>query len=300
MIDKILITVAAKIRIKKYLWPSHADPHFYDEISRLQSSETATPRKRYLRGLQLNRSDINGYACYQISTRYERSGGKILYIHGGAFVFPILQSHWRFITRLVRETGQTAIVPLYPFVPENTYKQIHAHLKTVYLQLLDSASPGDVTVIGDSAGGNLSIVLPFLVDDKRQPKQVISISPVVDLRASNSEMEEIEPKDPLLPLDTIRYLFPSYYRGGNVTDPTVSPIFADYERFRSKLVIFNGGKDILSPDIKLFHDKLLGADFKHEYIYENALPHAWPLLTLFAARAARMRIARMISRRKLS
>lgn len=298
MIDKILITIAAKIRLKKYLWPSHTDPYFYDKISRLRAPEATTPRKRYLKGVQLDQSNINGYACYQISKLHERSSGKILYIHGGAFVFPILQSHWRFVTRLVRETGQTAIVPLYPLVPENTYKQVHTHLQTVYLQLIDSVSPGDVTVIGDSAGGNLSIVLPFLVDEKLQPKQVIALSPVLDLRACNPEMEEIEPKDPLLPLDTIRYLLPSYYRGGEATDPMVSPTFADYERCRSKLAFFNGGKDILSPEIKQLHDKLLGMDFKHEYIYESSLPHVWPLLPLFAARTARKRIVRMISEQK--
>lgn len=294
MLDRLLVTIAAKIRLKKYLWPSHKDPNFFKKIDSWQKSANIAPKKRYLRGVTLKVHDINGYACYQISKNKSTSSKRIFYIHGGAFVFPVLQAHWRFVTFLVRQSGYTAIVPLYPLVPRHTYKDIHSHLKTVYLRMFKNEDPHDIFLIGDSAGGNLALVLPLILPKQMSPKNIIVLSPVVDLSASNPEMEIIEPQDPLLPLETIRYLLPSYYKGLDVKNPIISPIFADYRYCGSRLSIFNGGKDILSPEITLFHQKLLDSRIDHEYVFNEYLPHAWPLLPLFAARDSRAKIVDLL------
>ena len=294
VIDKILVSIAARLKIKRLLWPSHTDPAFFTKIDAWQKLKVSAPSRWSVRGLVVTERDIDGYRCYELSRRARPRAERILYIHGGAFVFPILRAHWRFVAKLVKATGRTAVIPFYPLVPHHTYKEIHAHLKTVYLRVLETTNPDDVTVVGDSAGGNLALVLPQIVKAELHPRQIIALSPVVDLSASHPDMDRIESRDPLLPLDTIRYLLPSYYKGLDAKDSRISPLYADYRDCRSCLTLINGGRDILSPDITALHERLLQSGVAHNYVYELDLPHAWPLLSLPSARKAHRYIASLL------
>ena len=295
MIDKSLTTLTAKLRAKRFMWPKVNDPDFIEKITRKQHQASSQPATSLLNGLGIKTEVIEGYECITITPKNPLKDRRILYIHGGAFVFPITKLHWKAIADIVRKSNIPAVVPLYPFVPEHTYKDIHAHIKYVYEKIITSIDPSSVTIVGDSAGGNLALILPFLVKASRQPGHIIVLSPVVDLSADNPSMDVIEPTDPLLPLDAIRFLLPRYYVGKTAKDPLISPLFADYTKITSNLYILNGGKDLLSPDIELFHKMLEKKSIQHTYIFEQHLPHAWPILPLRSASAIRTQIAEWCS-----
>lgn len=291
MIDKHLTTLTAKLRAKRFMWPKADDPNFVEKITKRQHQTPRRPTASLLKGLEMTTEDVGGYECITISTKYPKKNREILYIHGGAFVFPITSLHWKAIADIAHKSGTPVVVPMYPFVPEHTYKNIHTHIKQVYDKIITSVDPPSVSVIGDSAGGNLALILPFLVSLNRQPGCIIALSPVVDLSADNPSMDIIEPSDPLLPLDAIRLLLPRYYAEKSAKDPIISPLFADYGNIRSKLYILNGGKDLLSPDIMLFHKTLTSEGICHTYVFEKHLPHAWPILPLRSAPRTRAKIA---------
>lgn len=292
MIDKHLTTFAAKLRVKRFMWPKADDPDFIKKITRRQQQAFVQPRASLMKGLEVTREEVDGCDCVTISPKSPAQDRLIFYIHGGAFVFPITSLHWKSIVDIVRKSNVPVVVPFYPFVPEHTYKDIQAHIKRVYEKMTALVNPSLVSVIGDSAGGNLALILPFLVNKDRQPGRIIALSPVVDLSADNPLMDIIEPTDPLLPLAAIRLLLPRYYAEKISKDPIISPLFADYKDVRSELHILNGGKDILSPDITLFHDMLMNKNVRHAYVFERDLPHAWPILLLRSASRTRTQIAK--------
>ncbi len=290
MLDKYATSVVAKLRVKRLVWPRAADPDFVQKMTRWQRRTPKLPSTAISRELDVNVTMVGDYPCVFLAPP-DTSTKRILYIHGGAFVLPITNAHWRLAADLARQTRATVVVPLYPFVPGNTYKEIHAHILQVYRDLLTQASAGDISVIGDSAGGNLALVLPLLVTAKERPGKAVALSPVVDLSVSNPAIDQLETRDPLLPLDAIRHFLPEYYAERGAKDPIISPLFADYRGVKTRFYIMNGGKDLLSPDIELFHKKLADDGVDHEYLYAAHLPHAWPVLPLRAAGEARRILA---------
>ena len=77
----------------------------------------------------------------------------------------------------------------------------------------------DVTVAGDSAGGNLALVLTLLLRDAGRilPRALVLLSPWTDMTASGPSYQERRELDPMLPWTTSR---PS----GPPTPPAVSGI----------------------------------------------------------------------------
>ena len=295
MLDNILITVIAKLRIKKLLWPSADDPEFLRKITSKQRENSRYLPWWMMRGFTVSCMDLNGYSCYAVSPKSQHISGQILFIHGGAFVLPISNLHWRTITDLVRRTGQTLIVPEYPLVPGSNYVNIHNQILAVYEMIKTTTHHDKISVVGDSAGGNLALALLQLIDKSEQPGNVVLLSPVVDLRVSNTLIDKLDAVDPLLPLSAIRHLLPRYYTGSSANDPLISPLFADYSKTYSKLYILNGGKDLLSPDIELFHRELLRQNVPHCYVFEKYLSHAWPIFPLSSSRGTRKHIAEWCS-----
>ena len=58
-------------------------------------------------------------------------------------------------------------MPLYPRVPTATYNDTVPVLGNLYKTLLDSEGmkPKDLVIIGDSAGGNLALVMALHIKD---------------------------------------------------------------------------------------------------------------------------------------
>src|SRR4051812_18748776 len=56
----------------------------------------------------------------------------LLYLHGGAYVRPADQRHWRFATHLADTLGARAVLPAYPLAPEFTVEDSFAALVQVF------------------------------------------------------------------------------------------------------------------------------------------------------------------------
>ncbi len=292
MEEKALAALLAKLKIKRWLWPQLDDPNMLDKFIKLQQKPVVLPSKQSLKGLDISQEMIDDYWCFTIKPKKSPSKNHIFYIHGGAFILPISSNHWRLITDVARASKASVTVPLYPLVPEHDYRPVHRHIKKVYDMTTKQYDPDNITVIGDSAGANLALVLPLLVAKSKQPKNVIALSPVVDLRANNSDIDKLEPVDPFLPLDTIRHVLPRYYGSLDPKDPIISPLFANYKKVRPKLHLLTSGKDLLSPDVELLHKSLKEQSIDHEYVYHPHLVHAWPILPTRSAKNTRRQIAK--------
>lgn len=79
---------------------------------------------------------------------------RVLYLHGGGYVHPLTRDYWRLVRALSAAPAEV-VVPAYPLAPA-------AHVDDVVPRLVDLARElGDLplVVVGDSAGGALSLVL---------------------------------------------------------------------------------------------------------------------------------------------
>jgi len=196
----------------------------------------------------------------------------IVYIHGGAFISPISPLHVRFCETLVDRFEATVYMPLYPLAPGNHVKTGIEMLAEAYRVALKDGLP--VYVMGDSAGGNLTLCLTLYLKQMGEPlpAALFPMSPMVDYTLSNPEILEVEKRDPLLCLYFAKQTYPWLEEGMSMTDPMVSPLYGDLTGMPPTLM-FVGENDILCPDAMLLYEKMKENGNRIGVLYGKGLFH---------------------------
>lgn len=211
----------------------------------------------------------------------------VLYLHGGAFVFGPTWAHWRFLCRLVRSTGCTVHVPVYPRAPQYSYLETQAALEDAYRHSLAIAQGRPMVLAGDSAGGSLALWLAqHAVRRKlRPPNQLILISPCADLSLDSPDIAEFEKRDPWLSTDGLRRAFRLWLRGTLPAAANVSPLEEDLSRLPPTQV-YAGDRDLLFPDGERLAQRLKAFGVNSQLRVGQGMCHVWPLLPIPEAREA--------------
>jgi monoterpene epsilon-lactone hydrolase len=220
--------------------------------------------------------------------------GRVLYLHGGAFVEGIFWWHWYFIVQMVERLGMTFTVPLYPLAPEHDAATTGAFVLDLYRDLVaDHAEPW--IVMGDSAGGGLTVTLTqqAAAAGLTPPAALVLLSPWLDLTMTDPAQDALEKVDPLLsragPAAAARW----YAGAWPTADPRVSPMFGDIAALPRTLLLC-GTHDILVTDARRFKALADAAGVPVEYNEEDGLIHAYPLLFFPESRKARDRIMHFV------
>lgn len=112
---------------------------------------------------------------------------RILYLHGGAFTVGSAISHRGIISNLATRTSCSIFAPNYRLMPENPRMASIIDARAAYRWILENGPNGPapvkkLAVAGDSAGGNLTLMLSNWVRDEglRPADAVVGISPATD------------------------------------------------------------------------------------------------------------------------
>ncbi|WP_066039688.1 alpha/beta hydrolase fold domain-containing protein [Herbiconiux solani] len=218
---------------------------------------------------------------------------EIVYLHGGAYVNPLLGAHWAIIEQLVRRMDARVTVPLYGLAPWHTVDDALPLLREVYDEVR-ARTDGPVLIAGDSAGGGLALALAMELRDEGAPPPdaLLLISPWVDVRLENPGIPPLEPGDRMLGAGTLR-LAGDLWRGSrSADDPVVSPI-ADALAGLPPIRAVVGGKEIFVPDVRAFARKARAAgtdaelriypDGFHDFVGATFTLEARDALAWFAA-----------------
>ncbi len=95
----------------------------------------------------------------------------VLFLHGGAFVFPALPYHFRLARKIAVGVGCRVVMPIYDLAPSFKPPLQQEEAFDVYCCLKDKAGeyciePEKTAVIGDSAGGTLCAALMLMLRDR--------------------------------------------------------------------------------------------------------------------------------------
>lgn len=181
---------------------------------------------------------------------------KILYFHGGAYVAEATKQHWDFIERMVKDTQCTVIFPDYPLTPKYNYKDVFGMVVPLYREILDKVEEKNLILMGDSAGGGLSLALAerMAQEHAKLPNQIILISPWLDVRLTNPKIDEVQKKDPQLNKETLKLAGIAYASDDGIDSYLVNPIEGDVSALKN-ITIFTGTYDILNPDAHVLQEK---------------------------------------------
>lgn len=186
----------------------------------------------------------------------EKANKTILYFHGGSYVAEATNLHWDFIEKIVNDTGATVILPDYPLTPKYNYKDVFNMVVPLYKEIIDKVDPTELILMGDSAGGGLGLALEERVGEENlpMPERTILISPWLDIRLTNSKIDEVQKNDKQLNKETLKLAGIAYAGEDGINSYLVNPIEGDLSGLKN-ITIFTGTYDILNPDVHILQEK---------------------------------------------
>jgi acetyl esterase/lipase len=245
--------------------------------------------------LDITETEIDGFPVYEIAPKAgERR--RILYLHGGAYVFQITSYHWGLIAEMAERLGFGITVPIYPIAPEHDFHAMFGMVTEVYRQMLEETNAEDIVFMGDSAGGNMAVVLTMMAAEEGLPlpSRHVLISPGVDMSLSNPKLFEAERNDPWLGIPGGLEAIRMYSAGIDRSDWHISPLYGDLSVL-PKTLLLTGSRDLLTPDNLVFAEKARAAGAEVDVVHEQGMFHVWPLFDMPESRRARLHIVAFLN-----
>ncbi len=201
---------------------------------------------------------------------------KILYFHGGSYVAEASKDHWNFIKKIVETTKATLIMPDYPLTPKHNYKDVFEMVESLYQEIIQKIDTKNLILMGDSAGGGLTLALEEKIGEKNipQPQKTILISPWLDVRLNNPKIDEVQKTDKELNKETLLLAGIAYAGEDGFNSYLVNPIDGDLSKLQN-IVIFTGTNDILNPDVSVLAEKAKQVGVNIQVKEYKDAPHIW-------------------------
>ncbi|TIP28263.1 MAG: alpha/beta hydrolase [Mesorhizobium sp.] len=256
-------------------------------IAYARKTENHQPPASLHQRFEIATRSVDGFPVYEIAPKTgERK--RILYLHGGAYVFQITSYHWGLIADMADRLGFGITVPIYPIAPEHDFHAMFGMVGKVYRQMLDETEAQDLVFMGDSAGGNMAVVLTMMAAEAALPlpSRHVLISPGLDVSLANPEVFEAERYDPWLGIPGGLEAVRLYSAGIDPSDWRISPLYGDLSVL-PKTLLLTGSRDMLTPDNLIFAQKARAAGVEIEVVHEQGMFHVWPLIDMPEARRAR-------------
>ena len=196
----------------------------------------------------------------------------LLYLHGGAFIYPPVFFHWRFLHDLALRTHCDALLPVYPKSPEYDCEHSVKTLLEYYKNISETNQYDEIHLVGDSAGACLCLVVAQEAHKNgwQKPLTTTLLSPCVDLsHTKEAAMRALQDKDTMLQLDRVITLNAIWQGRLSAQHPWVSPVFGDFSGV-DNLYVYYGSDEILQPDdhfLKETYEK--AGKTGHFYEYEG-------------------------------
>ncbi|RWC88144.1 MAG: alpha/beta hydrolase [Mesorhizobium sp.] len=264
-------------------------------IAAARKTEDHHPPAALQQRYDIQTRSVDGFPVYEIAPRAGEHR-RILYLHGGAYVFEITPYHWYLIADMADRLGYGITVPIYPIAPEHDFHAMFGMVGNVYRQMIEETEAEEIIFMGDSAGGNMAVVLTMMAAEEGLPlpSRHVLISPGLDVSLANPEVFEAERNDPWLGIAGGREAIRLYSAGMDPADWRISPVYGDLSVL-PKTLLLTGSRDLLTPDNLIFAQKARAAGVEVELVYEEGMFHVWPLIDMPEARRARQHIVAFLN-----
>ncbi|WP_368396659.1 alpha/beta hydrolase fold domain-containing protein [Streptomyces sclerotialus] len=235
------------------------------------------PPKRLDRHCRVTAHFRHGWPCYEVVPRDGAARVQVMYLHGGAYIEEIGDNHWNLIEQLATSGAARVTVPVHPLAPRGTASTVIPDLTALAGRL--TADGGLPTVfMGDSAGGGLAVTLAQRLRDTggTPPDELVLISPWLDAATGNPDIAEVQPHDPMLATEALRYCGSLWAGDLELAHPWVSPLngsLADLPR----TTVFAGTRDILIADARRFRDRATAEGVEVDLAEAEGQIHVYPL-----------------------
>jgi len=221
----------------------------------------------------------------------------IFYCHGGGYMTGSCLYARELTTKLARTNLCKIFCFDYRLAPEYGYPAALEDTLSAWKYILSCGYLSEnIIVAGDSAGGNLCLVLSLMLRqlEMQMPKCLILFSPWTDMTASGKSYHSKELLDPVLDNNYIQKALKCYLQNTPPTSPFVSPVFADFTGF-PPVYIQVGNNEILLDDSQMLYNQLLKYNVYTQLDIFPGLWHVFQMSPIKASRVAMNKVYTFIS-----
>lgn len=183
-----------------------------------------------------------------------------------------MKPHWWSIEQIIRQTGASITVPLYPLAPEHDHRSAFAMVDALYDDLVTAVGAENIVVSGDSAGEGFTVSLAqrLVASGRPVPAALLLFAPWLDVTMADPESARIERKDPILSLGNLRMGGKMWAGKTDPKDPVISPFYGPVDGL-PPMTVFQGSRDVLMPASRDFAARAKHGGIRVDYHqYEGA------------------------------
>jgi acetyl esterase/lipase len=221
-------------------------------IAKSRLAQDHRPPVKVAQRVDIKQRQVAGHTVYEVKPKGTPPTRRMLYLHGGAYCFEMTSFHWKLVAEMCERLSAHISVPIYPLAPEHDFHAIYGVVAEVYRDVVDGTQK--VAIMGDSAGGNMALVLTMMAAQEGWPlaDRLVLISPGLDMTMANPETQIYARRDPWLDIRR-RPRIRAHLRGRSrhFSDWRISPLYGDLSALPPTL-IFSGTRDLLYPDTVMF------------------------------------------------
>jgi len=217
------------------------------------------PGLNALLGETVQYTNYQGMNVVQITPAHP-TGEYVVALHGGGYILPVSFLHWINYSVTAYQTGATYQVPIYPLVQEGgTAATVVPKVASFISSQIALHGAQNVSVIGDSAGGNLamSAVEYMVAQGDPTPSSMVLLSPWLDLALGQQ--------------------IGSVWAGGlPLNNYLVSPLYGSLSGLPPTYV-YSGGLDPLSIQAFYLHQAAIAQGAPLSFLVDPGEFHDWIL-----------------------
>lgn len=209
----------------------------------------------------------------------------LLKLHGGGYVQGLHDRHRQMgVDQAVLTEAQDLYMVHYRLAPEHPFPAALEDAVKAYNHILaQGTKPENIIVIGDSAGGNLTLELAVYLKEHHipQPKMLILVSPLTTLandlpsRAYNIDRDLVLGRNASPLYKAVEES--TYARGTDLKDHRLSPLYADLKGLPPMLIQAGGYELLLDDSIELMR-KAAADDVDVTLTVYPGMPHEFSLM----------------------
>src|SRR5712675_534865 len=221
---------------------------------------------------------VGGISGFWAKPTRSRKGAAIIHVHGGWFNFGSARAYQNLVGHIASRAGADAFIPDYRLAPEHLFPAAIMDVEACYRGLVDKGIK-KIAVTGDSAGGNLALVLlsiacgqPYKGD--LAPVGGVAISPVTDLALTGESYESRADADPYFTKSQAAGLVASYLGHADPNDPLASPVYGDLSGL-PPIRVHVGDDEVLLDDSRRYVERAVAAGVDAELDVWMGMPHGF-------------------------
>lgn len=267
------------------------NPDVYLERKKIEDNSNYILPTKLQQKYKITKVDSYLLDTYLLKSPSKSDTRQILYLPGGGYVEQPLMWHWRFLYNLSQKLNGTITVPIYPKAPNHQYDEVFEKVLPIYKDLLTKTSPENIVIMGDSAGGGLSLALSQLLlkEGLPQPGNIVLLSPWLDITLSHPEIESMKKNEPMLNLKLLIESGKTYAGDTDRSNYLLSPINGPLKEL-GKITLFIGTHEFFLPDARKFKKLAEQERIDINYFEYPKMNHVFPVLPIPEAKRAMQQI----------